>query len=447
MHRPFVSAAVVACFAGALGCASAPPRDAATPEPILSADGDLGKLEEEGAAHEERVLRALAAGDPTFALRIGLVPLLGGPDAEVEADWLAARTRVAAVGEAETLLGAWAEPARLPRAAAGKAWALRLERELVIRAVREERFRVDHESALPRAASDLVRAIVMAAAGAAEGEPVRAHERWIGRRLEEIRASLRAATLDATELAELDDALDPVERGAPPATTAALARLRVDLAATRRGPPRAANAGELEQATGAHLGISFPMSVIRSRLERAEAAARDSVRAHAARLGKDELDAAEHDAEHHLFRAAPCGAAGDPSRIRRAFPPPERAAACASVRALAASASEVEAHTLLVSRHDHLVVALWAIALRGEGAEPDAVEARIKLLALVPPERRARYLRLAAVRPVTAIAAGLAAEMLDRRGLVDARAIAKAWEAFGDAPLDVIEREVLAKMP
>ncbi len=438
---------MLALALSAAGCA--PATRVNVPSPADDGEATANEVGEEWTRHEDEVLAALAGGDPTLALRFGGAPSLGGPDAEVEGDWLAPAARARGLADAEAALGRWADSARLSRtagAAAGRGRELRLERELVIRSVREERFRLDREAALPRAASELVRAMVTAVGAAPATDPRRAHERWLARRLEEIRASVRGASLDAAEVAELEDALDAVERGASPGTTASLVRLRLELEGAPRAQPRAPDPAWLEQSLGAHAGTSLPLAVVRSRLERAEAALREGVTSYAARLPADVAHAAERDAAAHLFAASPCRGADVASRMRRASPPPERDAACTEVHLAATATEDRDTFVTLIALHDHVVVALWALASRADGAPPSG-ELGHRLLAAATPETRARLARVAAVRPTHAITAGLAADMLARRGSDGLTRIARAWTSFGDAPLDIVEREVIAKLP
>ncbi len=431
--------------AACIGCGSAPTR-VEIPAPPVSADASLDDLAGGWREHEDEVLGWLSRGDPTFGLRVGVVPTLSTPDAEVEANWLNARDRGQALEEAEIALARWDVPAKLLQGKSDRAWELRLERELVVRAVREERYRYERERELPRAASDLVRATIAAFKGAPSTDSSKAHARWITRRLDEVRASLRSGPLSAMELAELEDALDPLERDALLEVNAVIARLRVDLEAQPRAPSRAPDARAIERSVGAHLGTSFPLTVIRSRLERAEASMRDAVRAQAARMSTEEGRAAERAAEQLLFTASRCGAAGIPSQMRRALPSPERALVCASVRAVADARNDTDALAALIALHDEMSVALWAIAMGSLGMDGDTAQRSYKLMSATPPERSVRWVRLAAVRPATAIGAGLGAEMLARRGVSEAPRIARAWGAFGDAPLDIVEREVMAKL-
>jgi hypothetical protein len=422
------------------GSASRPAEQ--PPSVVQDAEPDLDEVGKEMAAAEDLVLDALSEKDPVFALRVGKVPsLAGGPAAEVEANWLSARERAEGLDLAEAALAQWDLPPKLLKSRSPRAWEMRLERELVVRAVREERFRYEHERELPRAASELVRTATAAFRGANPNDPRRAHLRWLLRRIEEIRASLRAAPLSSIELAELDDAMDPLEHAATnPELSAAIARLRVDIEAAKEAPPRPADPREIERAMGAHLGVTFPVAVVRSRLERAEAALREAIKSASTGLSPDEVRTAEKAAEPLLFGEAPCGTPA--SHMRAAMPPPERAAACALLTHAAARGDLLSWIVL----HDHLVVALWAILVRGEGVDANAAQAKLHLVSATPPDRSVRFLRLAVVRPTTAIGAGLAVEMLLARGLDRTTTFANAWSAIGDAPFDVVEREALSKV-
>jgi hypothetical protein len=352
--------------------------------------------------------------------------------------------RARGLDEAERALGDWSVPTRVVRSASPRARVLRLERELVARMVEEERFRYEHERQLPRAASELVRAAVAAYGAAPPSDPRRPHEWWITRRLEEIRAALRTSPLPLLEAAELDDALDPLEKLQLDGTSATLVALRVELAShPLPDPPRAADPAALERLVAAHLGMAVPLSVTRARLARAETAAREDVRASAARLSTEDARGAERDAEALLFGAAPCGQ--PESKVRRALPSPERAPACALVAGVLSANDDRAMLAATIALHDHVAVALWAIAVRADGLGADAAQARAKLLSATPPDRSVRMLRLAVVRPATAIGGGLGAELLFRDGAAKVRTRAQAWADFGDAPLDVVERELVAR--
>ena len=102
----------------------------------------------------------------------------------------------------------------------------------------------------------------------------------------------------------------------------------------------------------------------------------------------------------------------------------------------------------LVALHDETVVALWALALHADGLTPDRAIAAAHPFFGAQPEREARLVRFAEARPVAAIGAGLAADFLTRtRNADDARATSGRWLSFGDAPLDIVERELSTSVP
>jgi hypothetical protein len=444
------SRALAAALAPLLAaCAGAPDRTVRVPAASGEAEEDLGPLELDVAEHEVAVVAALGRGDPSLAARFGLRPSLADepsasdPSASGGSNWLSPRERARGLDEAERALAEWTVPARILRGASPRAHELRLERELCARMLKEERFRYEHERQLPRSASALVRAAVAAYGAAPADDPRPLHEWWIARRLEEIRASLRSAPLPLLEADELDDALDPLERLDLATVRAPLAALRVELGAARKTTEaqRAADPAELERLVAAHLGTIAPFAATRSRLGRAEATLRDEVRTQAARLSSEDVQRAEQDAERLLLGSAPCGQ--PESKMRRALPPPERAPACAALASVVLAKDERATLAATIALHDHAAMALWAVAARADGLGADAAQAKTRLLAAVPPDRSARFLRLAIVHPAVAIGAGLGAELLYRRGAANARNVAEAWSAFGDAPLDIVDREVL----
>ena len=229
----------------ASGCGASTRRAAGEPSTAVAQnDEDLGPAVIEFADHEVEVVAALARGDPSIAARFGLNPSLGDeaePRAEPHANWFSSRERGGALDDAERALAGWVVPSRIVRGVSPRARALRLERELVARMVKEERFRYEHERQLPRGGSDLVHAAVLAYRAAPATDARRQHEWGIGRRLEEIRASLRNAPLPSLEADELDDALDPLEKLGLPGISGTLTALRLELGdrkrRARRGRP------------------------------------------------------------------------------------------------------------------------------------------------------------------------------------------------------------------
>jgi hypothetical protein len=127
------------------------------------------------------------------------------------------------------------------------------------------------------------------------------------------------------------------------------------------------------------------------------------------------------------------------------MPPSERAPICGSLRALHEAADDVCRAAALVALHDATVVALWALALHADGVTPDRAIATAHPFFGAQPEREAKLVRFAEARPVAAMGAGLVADLLTRGAAAtanDVRSAGALWLSFGDAPLDVVEREL-----
>ena len=110
-------------------------------------------------------------------------------------------------------------------------------------------------------------------------------------------------------------------------------------------------------------------------------------------------------------------------------PPPERAAICGVLRALMEEPVKAAA---LVALHDDVLLAAAAVT-----ADPPP---RTGLLSHPEDDRVDALRRAARERPVPAIGVGLAAELLYATAGADARL--RAWRSLGEAPLDVVAREI-----
>lgn len=302
----------------------------------------------------------------------------------------------------------------LPARAAGDLDRPALERELLLRLLASESARAHDEASLPRGATELVRGLV--STWSAVGSPAR--DAWLARRLGELGASLGVATPSRAELDELDDALDPLEALLDANYTqshAALAQLRVAIGAASPGPvaPWTAVAPALAREVG-----PMPATELAARLERAEIALRTSAIPPDATLARLEALATQ--------RSRPCRLDPPASLVRALGAPPERDLACVLVRLAATGDPD-----LGPALHAVVAASLGAIALHG-GPVTSPPPPRGTLHGTLMLERRG------ASRPVDAIVAGLAAAWLSR----DPKPRATRWLAFGDAPLDVVWREL-----
>lgn len=459
----------LALAAALLGCARGEPPASAPSNALASAE-DEQALE----ADEKRALEWMAVANPRFARRLAAPPsedqlrtavlkALAEGDADVSVrdgrlDFFSFVARARGLDQAAKALGGETRRQPIPCKQGGGVALVQpvpcrggagLERELVGRIVAEERARLDEERSLPAGASALVRGIVETWTPLPSPEAAAERDEWLGRKLDQIRSSLAGSALPRGGLLELDDALDPLERIAVPeelpSSAQAIARLRVSLGETPPASgPDEARRGRIEAGVRAHLGLAIDAKEIRARLERAEGATRAMAK-----------EAVSHADERAVSRRAQeltlalgrCEASPSASGVRAMAPPAERAAICGSLRALHEAADEVSHAAALVALHDETVVALWALALHADAVTPERAIASAHPFFGAQPEREARLIRFAEARPVAAIGAGLAANLLTRAGTAsaaDVRAAGELWLSFGDAPLDVIERELFS---
>jgi hypothetical protein len=405
---------------------------------------------------ERRALDEVAATDPRFALRLG-----GRAGGERGAEGKAAASDEALRRAAVAALLAEDADAMVHDGAldffsfAARSRGLDTAARIVgaARATADERARLAEERDLPRSASELVRGMIDTWGPAETMEAMKERDGWAARRLDQVRASLSGGgrALPRVELIELDDALDPLERLASPseyaATAGALARLRVALGNVTPAAGRDASWPRVEAQLRAHLGVAARAPELRARLEAARSMLRAAIVAEGKRAGHADDHAVLSAAESLAFAPGRCAASASESPVRALVPPPERAAICGALRSLDGADAGDARLAALAAMDLEVTTALWALAVHSAGVDPDRAQERTRPLFPPPPEREVRVLRLAVARPVVALGAGLAVEILLRHAgsdVTDLRAPARRWLAFGDAPLDVIERDVFA---
>jgi hypothetical protein len=290
-----------------------------------------------------------------------------------------------------------------------------------------------------------VRAIVETWAPPKTPEQSAARDRWLARRLEQVRAALATTALDVVRARELDDALDALEHAidAPGfgASTAELVKLREALEAQGSRPPAAATSDWNDVARGvrAHLGSTLSADALDARLASFQAALRAAAVESTANARVSE-DAVLARASAMVFAATgpPCTAAVPGSPVRSMAPPPEREAACRLRQALSADDDGTARAAILVAMHDHVVVARWALDVARGVATITQATGKHRPMSRPTPDVMARWETIALARPTAAIGGGLAAGILQASG--DPRARARAWTAVGEVPLDVAER-------
>jgi hypothetical protein len=316
---------------------------------------------------------------------------------------------------------------------------------LLARMIAEERARVDEERQLPQSSSELIRAIVSIWSPPSSMTESRDRDSWLVARLDDLSRSLEKGPLRAIEVTELEDALDPLERLADPSAFSradgALARLRVALGASRAVSGKGMGWAALHQRLVVHLGIEDSELALRTELAQTEARLREEVRSELETISESAARANLRVAESLMLLEKDCPAGTPASKIRGFRPPPERALLCAALRGIAEGTPEERLRGLL-ALHDAVALAIWALAIQVDDIDPEQAHGRPPLLAEVPAERMVRLVRFAAVRPVACVAVARMAALLEAGGPAERQVRATRWLAFGDAPLDIVGREM-----
>ncbi|MDP9033641.1 MAG: hypothetical protein M3O50_02455 [Myxococcota bacterium] len=394
---------------------------------------------------EEVALSWLALADPRLARRTILTPrddlaerlaMEAMPDEQVSAplpghslDLFAFPARKRALDRAAQALARFAEP--LP--SVGPAGSLlarpQLERELLARLIEEEKLRAEDEARLGDSSGELVRAIVSTWTPPVAAAEWPERDAWLNKHLLEIRSSL---SVEGPRIAptDLDVALYPLERLLPPLqfprASAAIAQLRMAIDEDMRVVPDVAPVERVRLAVQGHLGLRIETATLRPRLERLVARLRVPA-ARALGQGQSRRDVASR-ARKLLYAEGPCPAPPG-TLVRVVAAPPERAAICGVVSALTTGSTHDAA---LVALHDDVLMSLAAIA----GPPPP----RLQLLSEPENDLVDALERSARERPVIALGIALAAEIIYGSDGADSRL--QAWRDLGEAPLDIVAREV-----
>jgi hypothetical protein len=418
------------------------PDDAA---PALEATrvATFGRLEDEAmswmaAADPRLAARANAPAPSTDDVlkRIGTEAVLAEDATAVihggSLDLFAFRARASALDQAAHRVAASVDPLPEDVTGGGAIARPRLERELLARLIQEEAVRTAEEGKLGDASGDLVRAIVATWTVPAVPEEWPLRDAWVSKHLLEIRDSLRQGPPRTGPL-DLDVELYPLERLlAPlqfPRGSAAIAELRVGLDQDMRQVPPLVIPERVAFGAKVHLGVTVDAPTLAARFERTAARLRDLASAALVASGP-ERPAIEARARQLLLVERPCPAVPG-TRVRSMGPPPERAAICGILRALM---EEPVQSAALVALHDDLLLAAAAVT-----ADPPP---RTGLLSHPEDDLVDALRRGARERPIPAIGVGLAAELLYGTPGEDARL--RAWRNLGEAPLDVVAREISA---
>jgi hypothetical protein len=435
-----LSAALAACASQAT-----PLRPAAGPSPeetraAREQTAALAQVEDDTlgwlfAADPRLAARANASAPAELLARIGTDAVLAEDTTAVirggSLDLFAFRARARALSEAGSRLAAFRGD--LPETGpVGSALARpRLERELLDRLVTEEAARAAVESKLGEASGDLVRAMVTLWQAPKTPQEVPQVDAWAAKHLLEIRDSLHGAQPQSGPR-DLDVALYPLERLLAPSEfpkgAAAIAQVRIALDDDRRVVPRVLSAEALARDVKTHLGLDVAPATLADRLALLEAKLREDGDRELASLGDAERTAALGRARELLLVERACPGVPD-SRVRDMAPPLERAAACGVLHVLTEERSRA---AVAVTLHDDVLLSMAAVT--------SAPPPRTRLLSRPENDDVDTLERAARERPVVALGAALAIELVTAHGNTEPR-VAK-WHALGEAPLDVVAREL-----
>ena len=453
--KPMVSMLTISLFWGVVstGCAST------TPPPPRSTPPETFPETEAFLADERSALGLLAAADPRIAARTGVQPtadqsgkaVLGAilaedPSAALEAgrtDIFSFDVRARALATARQHVAKYNHPIPDPKPTDGR--KPELERQLLLRLLDEEDARLVEERALPRSAATLVRDAAQTWTAPTSAADLEQRDAWFAGRIDRIKASLEPKKLPSDDIAELEDALDPLERvafgdGTPYVKShAAFTDLRIALGSLTPGPRPDAESSRAALAAGlrAHLGVTLSLETLARLFETAAA----GIERNLATLVGATVDDARVEAEARaLLGEAPCTFRAT-STLRRS-PSPERRFACTlAARAEKGGTADAIAGAL-VSAHTAMTVASWALWIASGASAVTPAGQHQKPLRPLPTDVMARLERFAATSPVRAIARGLAGEWIYRDGITESQVRGLAWMLFGDVPFDLLEREV-----
>ena len=446
-------AATLLLLAGLAACGGPSTAARSTEQPRTPADhAELDRF----IADEDRFLLVLAAADPRIAARTGKEPseealrraalgalLAEDTTAAVEGnrtDVLSFEVRAHSLEGAAKLLASWKVPPSDPEGTAQPG----LELELMGRMLASEKARLKDERELPRSAGQLLRGIASAWHAASDAKQLSERDGWLSSRLAQIAQSLSPRSLTLVERDDLDDAIDPLERivtDAMPKSQAALVRLRLavqNMETGATGPDRwPAIAERLQTDSGSRLSAETLLALFGTQTKALEQEMGQLV---GVKVTDEQFARA---AGLLVAEPAVCHPPRPiPSRVRALASPSERSFRCGLLGRVIAAKTADDELDVLTAMHTATVVGAWAVML-ARGADRSTLPlAAPKSLAFLAPDAEARLLRLATTRPVMAIEHALAVEWLMRQGLAQASLRAQAWQSFGDAPLDVIEREL-----
>ena len=261
-----------------------------------------------------------------------------------------------------------------------------------------------------------------------------------------VKDALKPNTISRWEQLELGAwlrDLAPARRGAK--TTAAAAQLDKHLANLPVAPYAVRTEEELDHGVATFFGLPASFDAVEPWTERAAGALRAQLEVAFGVLSPAAAEEVRAKAAALLARPPQCAPRLPVQDARHLAPPPERARACALVRALAVAATDSDELAALLALHEATVTGGRAATMHGKTRDPAAAARRWPRLLALSEEAEARETLYAATHPVAAIAPAAEAGVLVEAGVARARERAREWMRFGEAPPIVIDRHLATR--
>jgi hypothetical protein len=330
--------------------------------------------------------------------------------------------------------------------AAGPLAEHRIEQELLFRLIDEEEARNDEERKLPVSAADLVRALAASWPSLQSADERGVTDSLVAWRLDQVRSALAPNALSVLERDDVLEALGElapaVERAPASRTESAIHRLREDVVSLQVAPLGLRGWDDVARPLRVHVGVVSSEAKLRTAFAGARAKLAAQVDVAFGVLGPEAAEEVRQMAGAKVARMPECPVVPSLAGVRTLGPPPERAWACAAVFGAREGESELSELVSLVVLHDLVTVGAWAVDLHGDLRDPALVRKNSPLASRVAPAVEARALREAATHPVGPIGGAAAVVLLLAEGPARVRERADTWAEFGDAPLDVVGREL-----
>lgn len=314
---------------------------------------------------------------------------------------------------------------------------LGIDQHLLHRILASERLRVERERELPRAASDLVLAMIDAIPLQPNAEDTAAMDVAIAWRMDMVRGSLEPNLLSEAERTDLQANLGRLRNRVVKLSkaVAAMDKLSASLANMLVAPFPIDEEDVIEHDLAGFVGANTPLDTLGPAFEETRVRLKAQVSAAFTVLSPPMEARVRQKALAILLSPPPCGTTLPVQTARDLAPPLERTWSCALVKATDTAHDDLEEVAALLALHDATVVASWAVATHGPTR---AAALKDETILQLTPAQRSELVVQAHARPLKSMAAGIAAAILVSDGAGDVKKRAHAWRVFGEAPLDVV---------